>query len=88
MAHHYGNLLQKHPSYSHRGTLRQKKRQRERDSEKGKGRGKREKQIEVVQQRGVSGGGEKKAGRQIIRGSQHQSLRTAKRKERKGDLRK
>lgn len=57
MAHHYGNLLQKHPSYSLRGTLRQKKKkqQRERDSEKQKGRGKREKQIEVVQQRGLGG---------------------------------
>lgn len=29
MAHHYGNLLQKHPSYSHRGTLRLQKKKKE-----------------------------------------------------------
>lgn len=54
MAHHYGNPLQKHPSYSHRETLRlQKKkwqREKERDREEGKGEGKREKQIEEVEQ--------------------------------------
>lgn len=40
MARHYGNHLQKHPSYSHRGTLRlQKKRKAE-----GKKEGKRKKE--------------------------------------------
>lgn len=64
MAHHYGNLLQKHPCYSDRGTLRlqEQKRQRERGREEGRGEGEREKQIEEVEQEGVRGGGRRKRG--------------------------
>lgn len=64
MARHYGNHLQKHPSYSHRQTLGL---QDEREKKRGRKRKRGEKDGVKDWRSGAGESEEKKAGRQIIR---------------------